>query len=66
MTLERGRVSFLEDIESSFAFYFQEYGPLVLEIQPYALSIEGEVVYEEMDREKKAWLFVCFEMGFAV
>ncbi len=43
---------FIGGMVSTFSAFFQAYGPLVLEVRPDELTLDGEAVYQEADRER--------------
>ena len=44
--------SFLEAIEAGFQDYLSQFGALNLQVLPFELRVEGELIYEQTDREQ--------------
>ncbi len=44
--------TFLEDVKRTFEDYFLQHGDMPLEVRPFELVLDGEVVYLERDRER--------------
>ena len=43
---------FLQEVRSRVEYFLKTYGELIVEIRPWELAVDGEVVYSEPDRER--------------